>query len=52
MEIAVSDLWGFERSSMPDLAAVMRLVDGSDRVDGQARLARPTNVAVWPLRGG
>jgi hypothetical protein len=37
---------------MPDLAAVMRLVDGSDGVDRQARLARTTNVAAWPLKGG
>jgi hypothetical protein len=37
---------------MLDWAAVMRLVDGSDRVVGQARLARTANIAVWPLRGG
>jgi hypothetical protein len=37
---------------MPDGAVVMRLVNESDRVDRQARLARTTSVAVWPLKGG
>ena len=37
---------------MADWAVVTRLVDASDRVDGQARRARTTNIAVWPLQGG
>ena len=45
-------LWGFEGRSISDWAAVMRLVDGNDRDDGQAGLAKATKVAVWPSKGG
>ena len=50
--IAVDGLWGFDVVASRSWSAAMRWTDVHDRVEGHARLARTTKVAVWPLQGG